>query len=181
MSRLLPPAKDTLTPEQHEVHNKIASGPRGAVVGPLGVWLWRPELADRAQALGEYCRYNSSLSKRLSELAIIITGRHWASEFEWQHHKPIAIEAGLDEKIVEAIRRNDEPEFSNEDEKAVYALSTELWRTKNVSAATYKNAIDKLGQDAVVDLVGVLGYYGFISMTINAFEVAADGPNELET
>jgi len=181
MSRLPPPAKEALTPEQREVHDNITSGPRGAVVGPLGVWLWRPELANRAQALGEYCRYNSSLSKRLSELAIIITGRHWASEFEWQHHKPIAIKAGLDEEIVEAIRQNVKPEFSNEDEKAVYEFSIELWNTKNVSAPIYKNALDTLGQDAVVDLIGVLGYYGFISMTINAFEVPADGPDELDS
>ncbi len=179
MARLAPPAPPNLTPEQKKVHDAITAGPRGAVVGPLGVWLWRPELAQHAQRLGQYCRYDSSLPKRLSELAILITGRYWGAEFEWQHHKPIALKAGLDESIVESLRQQKTPSFSNEDEQCVYDLATSLYQTKKVPEATYQSAIKVLGQDAVVDLVGVLGYYAFISMTINVFEVDADAENEL--
>lgn len=179
MSRLNPPDPATYSSTQQEVHDAITSGPRGAVVGPLGVWLWRPELAQRAQTLGQYCRYDSSLPKRLSELAILITGRYWGSEFEWQHHKPIALDAGLDENIVEAIRKGDTPSFSNDDEQCVYDLAMSLYQERRVPEAIYQSAMKILGQDAVVDLVGVLGYYAFISMTINVFEVDADGENEL--
>lgn len=179
MSRLIPPEPPHLTTKQQKVRDEIVSGPRGQIVGPLGIWLWRPELAQHAQRLGQYCRYDSSLPPRLSELAILITGRYWGAEFEWQHHKPIALKAGLAEDIVEAIRQQKAPSFKNEDEQCVYDLATNLYLKKRVPEANYQSAIKVLGQDAVVDLVGVLGYYAFISMTINVFEIDAEGINEL--
>ncbi|MFK7893360.1 MAG: carboxymuconolactone decarboxylase family protein [Granulosicoccus sp.] len=179
MSRLDPPDPSTYSKAQQDVHDKISSGPRGSVYGPLGVWLWQPQLAQHAQALGQYCRYDSSLSKRLSELAILITGRYWGSEFEWQHHKPIALEAGLDKYIVDAICKEEIPTFTNADEKCVYDLAMSLYRTRKVSADIYQAAVDILGRESVVDLVGVLGYYALISMTINVFEIDAEGENEL--
>lgn len=179
MSRLSPPDPATFSKDQQEAHDAIASGPRGRVAGPLGIWLWRPELAQRAQALGQYCRYDSSLPKRLSELAILITGRYWGSEFEWQHHKPIALEAGLESHVVEAIRKGQTPSFTKNDEQCVYDVATSLYSNRAIPDATYKAAIDTIGREALVDLVGVLGYYAFISMTINVFEVDAEGENEL--
>lgn len=179
MSRLNPPDPANLTKAQQAVSDAITSGPRGRVVGPLAVWLWRPELAQNAQKLGQYCRYDSCLPNRLSELAILITGRYWGAEFEWQHHKPIALDAGLDKEIVEAIRVGDTPSFVNQDEKCVYDCATSLYSTKKIPDAMYQSAVETLGIDAVVDMVGVLGYYAFISMTINVFEVPADGENEL--
>lgn len=179
MSRLEPPAQDELTAEQREVHEQIASGPRGGVYGPLGVWLWRPELASRAQSLGRYCRYDSSLPPRLSELAILVTARHWSAEFEWLHHKQPALDAGLDPAIVEAIRQGQTPEFSKEDERVVYEFAWQLQNNRVVSDATYGRAVDLIGQESVVDLVGVLGYYALISMTINTFQVDAPGSNDL--
>lgn len=179
MSRLETPDTKTLSTEQQEVYDEIAAGPRGGVHGPLGVWLWRPALADRAQALGRYCRYDSSLPARLSELAILSTARHWSAEFEWLHHKQPALDAGLDPQIVESIRLGQTPEFINKDEKAVYEFSQELQNNRKVSDATYNKAVELLGKETVVDLVGVLGYYSLISMTINAFEVDAPGSNDL--
>lgn len=179
MSRLNPPKPSTFSKAQQDVHDAITSGPRGRVAGPLAVWLWRPELAQHAQSLGQYCRYDSCLPKKLSELAILITGRYWGSEYEWQRHKPIALEAGLDKDIVEAIRTFDTPTFTNQDEQCIYDCATSLYRTRGIPDATYQSAIEILGRDAVVDLVGVLGYYAFISMTINVFEVDAGGANEL--
>lgn len=179
MSRLDTPELDTLSPEQRDVHQQIASGPRGGVYGPLGVWLWRPELAARAQALGRYCRYDSSLPPRLSELAILTTARHWSAEFEWLHHKQPALDAGLNPNIVDAIRQDKKPSFANDDEQVVYDFSIELQRNRLVSDATYNQAVKLLGQESVVDLVGVLGYYSLISMTINAFQVDAPGSNDL--
>ncbi len=179
MSRLDAPEIDTLSPEQRDVHERIASGPRGSVHGPLGIWLWRPELASHAQALGRYCRFDSSLPPRLSELAILTTARHWSAEFEWFHHKQPALDAGLNPDIVEAIRRAKTPDFSNDDEKAVYDFSSELQNNRVVSNTTYNKAVELLGQESVVDLVGILGYYSLISMTINAFEVDAPDSNDL--
>jgi 4-carboxymuconolactone decarboxylase len=178
--RELDPA--TMTAEQKAVHDAIASGPRGRVRGPLAVWLHRPQLADRAQALGEYCRYGTSLEKRLSELAIIIMGRTWNAEFEWWAHKPIALKEGVSEAVVEAIRTGAVPPFDKEDEALVYDFLTTLHKERGIPDALYARAVAVLGEGGVVDLVGIAGYYSLISMTIQVFGVLppADAPLELK-
>ncbi len=160
-----------LSPEQRRVHDAITAGPRGQVQGPLRVWLQSAELADRAQALGAFCRFGTSLPPRLSELAILVTGAFWRARFEWHAHAPIGIKAGLDAAAVEAIRTGKPPKFARADEAAAHAFAHELLTTRKVSDATYKRAVDELGLKGVVELTGILGYYGLISITINAFEV----------
>ncbi|MDE2007573.1 MAG: carboxymuconolactone decarboxylase family protein [Rhodospirillales bacterium] len=172
MSRLPDLSPAAMSPEQKRVHDMIASGPRGRVEGPLRVWLHSPELAERAQALGAFCRYGTTLPPRLSELAILITGAHWRAGFEWHIHAPIAIAAGIAPAAAEALRTGAVPRFAQEDEAAVHAFASELLRDRTVSDATFARARAALGDRGVVDLVGVLGYYGFISMTINGFAVA---------
>lgn len=170
----------TYPPEQRAVADAIAAGPRGVVQGPLAVWLHRPGLADRAQALGQYCRYDSSLSPRLSELAILVTARVWGSEFEWHAHKAHALRAGLPAAAVEAIRTHATPALDGAAEQAVYDVATTLNRTRRLDDALYARAEAALGRDGLVDLVGVLGYYTLISMTINAFEVPRPAGTEAE-
>jgi 4-carboxymuconolactone decarboxylase len=160
-----------LDPEQRRVHDAIVAGPRGKVEGPLRVWLTSPELADRAQALGAFCRFGTSLPPRLSELALLVVGAHWRAGFEWHVHHPIAVKAGVDSAALEAIRLGREPLLPRADEAAVYAFARELMTSQRVPASTYRNAVALLGERAVVDLVGVLGYYGLICMTIVAFDV----------
>ena len=112
MARLpeLDPAK--FSPEQKKVHEAILAGPRGKVVGPLKVWLNNPGLAEHAQALGAYARFNSSLPPRLSELAICVTGAFWKANYEWFAHAPLAIKAGIDPAAIEAIRTGGTPKFT---------------------------------------------------------------------
>lgn len=171
MSRVpdLDPA--TLSPEQRRVYDAIMSGPRGVVQGPLRIWLESAGLADKAQALGAFCRFGTSLAPRLSELAILVTGAHWKAGFEWHVHAPIGVKAGLDSAAVEAIRTGAPPQFAAADEAVVYDFARELLTTHAVSPATYGRATAVLGVKGTVELVGILGYYGLISMTIKAFEV----------
>lgn len=172
MPRLPSLSAAQLSPEQTRVHDAIVAGPRGRVQGPLEVWLHSPPLAERAQALGAFCRFGSSLPPRLSELAILVTAAHWRSGYEWHAHAPIAREAGLPEAAIEAIRTGAAPDLAQEDERAVHAFASELLRMRAVSQPVWDRAHAALGTQGLVDLVGVLGYYGLISMTINAFEVA---------
>jgi 4-carboxymuconolactone decarboxylase len=160
-----------LAPEQQSVFDRIRSGPRGRVEGPLRVWLQSPAFADHAQALGSFCRYGAQLSPRLSELAILIVGAHWRSGFEWHVHAPIAAREGVSAEAIEAIRSGQPPQFTREDEQAVYAFSTELLNTRQVSDLIYARSVAAFGIPATVELVGILGYYTMISMTINAFHV----------
>jgi Carboxymuconolactone decarboxylase family len=108
MPRLSPPHPNRLTPEQKRVHDAIVSGPRGVVEGPCGVWLHSPEFADLAQNLGRYCRFDSSVPKRLLEIAILVTAALWRAKFEWWAHSRMARDAGVREAVIEAIRRGDE-------------------------------------------------------------------------
>ena len=172
-------APQDLSEAQRAVWDAIAAGPRGKVVGPLNVWLNSPGLAQRAQDLGAFCRYGTSLPPRLSELAILVTGAHWRAGFEWWAHAPIAAKAGLDPAAIDAIKAGQTPVFAQADEAAVYAFAHELLTRREVSDETYARAVEALGQLGVVDLTGVLGYYGLISMTIKAFHVPVP-PGEAE-
>ncbi|MCF8482779.1 MAG: carboxymuconolactone decarboxylase family protein [Rhodospirillum sp.] len=180
MTRIVPLDPEALSPRQKEVYDAIASGPRGRVRGPLAVWLNRPDLADRAQALGRYCRYDSCLPPRLSELVILITGRHWSAEFEWQAHKAIALEAGVSLSVIDAIRDGTPPPFEREDETVVHDYARALLEDRVISDKVFDRAVSVLGYEAVVDLTGILGYYGLISMTIKAFQVPPLDPDALE-
>ncbi len=166
----------TLTSEQRVIYDEIVRGPRGVVEGPLRVWLNSPKLADRAQALGAFCRFDTSLPPRLSELAIITIGSYWRAGFEWHAHAPLAAKAGISAAAIEAIKRQDpSPPLAETDERSVHAFAYELVRERRVSEGVFADALAAIGEVALVELVGVLGYYSLISMTITAFEVAAPG------
>jgi 4-carboxymuconolactone decarboxylase len=173
---------EELSPSQRKVHDAIVAGPRGKVEGPLRVWLMSPGLAERAQELGSFCRFNTTLPPRLSELAIITTGAFWKAGFEWHVHAPLAVKAGVPSGAVEAIRVGTKPNFEKADEAAVYEFSHELLKSHRVPDVIYTHAIKTLGLQSVVELVGVVGYYSLIAMTINAFEISVpNGTGELFT
>jgi 4-carboxymuconolactone decarboxylase len=171
MQRIPALAPEDLSAEQRAVWDAIASGPRGVVQGPLNLWLNSPGLGQRAQELGAFCRYGTSLPPRLSELAILVIGAYWRAGFEWHVHAPIAEKAGIASEAVAAIKDGKTPAFDKADEQAVHDFAHELLTRREVSDATYAAAEAAVGTLGVVDLTGVLGYYGLISMTIKAFRV----------
>lgn len=171
MARLAPLDLESLTPQQKEVADAIRSGPRGGMRGPFEAWLRSPGLADTAQRLGAYCRFGSSLPADINELAILLTGKHWKAQFEFWAHARLALQAGLDPEIIEAVRTGAQPPFKRDLERVVYDVVTEYFETHRLSAATYGRAIAILGEAGLVDLIGVVGYYGLVSMTLNVFEV----------
>jgi 4-carboxymuconolactone decarboxylase len=156
---------------QQRVWRDIAAGPRGSVPPPLQIWLKSPALAEHAQRLGAFARFGTSLPPRLSELAILMTARHWTAQFEWYHHEVFARKAGLDPDIIAAIADRRIPSFANADEQAVHDFCSVFYRTHSVDDTTYAKAVAQLGEKGVVELVAIMGYYAFISMTLNVFEV----------
>ena len=165
MARIEPVPADQMTPRQKEVHDRIASGPRGRVRGPLAVWLHSPELADRAQHLGEYLRF-AAIPPKLSELAILVTARHWTAQFLWWVHAPIAERNGLARSAIDAIAARRVPAFSDRDEETIYLFVTELLAGKSPAAATYERAEALLGTKGVVDLGAIVGYYSLGAFTV---------------
>jgi 4-carboxymuconolactone decarboxylase len=175
MARMTMPAPADMTDEQRAVHDEAAGGKRGHAPAPLNAWIHAPEFARRAQKLGELLRYDTTLPPRLSELAILVTARHWTAHYEWKAHKPHALAGGLDPAIIAAIATRAEPSFTAPDERIVYAVATSLLRTQAVPDPLYAEALDILGERALVELVGVLGYYALVSMTLNTFQIGMPG------
>jgi 4-carboxymuconolactone decarboxylase len=137
----------------------------------MQAWIANPELARRAQQLGEVVRYRTSIPARLRELAILLTARHWTSHYEWNAHKAEALKAGLDPAVIAAIALQEEPQFHAEDERCVYRFATAVLTEGRVSDELYGAAVACIGETAVVELVGTLGYYGLVSMTNNVFGI----------
>ena len=162
---------DTMSPEQRAVHDKIVSGPRGRIQGPLRAALHNPELADKWQALGALLRYGTTLSPRLSELAILVTGRACNSPFEWYAHRAEAEKAGIEQPVIEAILAGTEPPGLSADDAAIYHYAVELNRHNSVSDASYGAALARFGERIVVELTALIGYYTMVAMTLNAHEI----------
>lgn len=171
MTRIAAPNPKALDAEQRRVYDAIVAGPRGKVEGPLAIWVNNPGLAEPAQQLGAYCRYGTNLSPRLAELAILIAGAYWRAGYEWAYHAPIGLKAGLDPDVLENIRTGVAPRFKEQDEQTVYDFSMELLNTRRVPPPLWERAKAVLGEKALIDVVGILGYYSLISLTINAFEI----------
>ncbi|WP_310632852.1 carboxymuconolactone decarboxylase family protein [Paraburkholderia sp.] len=169
----------TATHEQKAVLAEILSGPRGNLNGPFLGWIHSPELAQHAQRLGAFCRYNTGLPLRLSELAILVTAQRWQAQAEWFIHYPIALKAGVPETLAEQIRTGVQPVFDEADDALVYAFTTELYDAKRVSDATYARAVERFGHETTINLVGLLGYYALVAMTLNTFGMRAEGQTTL--
>ncbi|MFC5429942.1 carboxymuconolactone decarboxylase family protein [Paraburkholderia denitrificans] len=167
------------TPEQKAVLDEILAGPRGNLNGPFLGWIHSPELAQHAQRLGAFCRYRTGLPLRLSELAILVTAACWQAQAEWYIHYPIALQAGVPEVLAQQIRTGAEPHFEDPDDALIHAFVTELYDTKRVSDETYARTMTRFGREVTVNLVGLLGYYAFVAMTLNVFEMRAERQNTL--
>jgi 4-carboxymuconolactone decarboxylase len=156
---------DQMNAEQKKLLEVLLAGPRGggnaspeAVQkmlrrGPFNAWMRSPDLGNRLQNVGEYIRYKTSLPLRLNEFAILITAREWTSQYEWYAHYPLAMKAGLDAKVADELALGRRPSAMNDDE------------------AAFNRALALLGEQGVVDLVGVSGYYTAVSMTLNLAQV----------
>ena len=164
-------SRDEMNEAQRRAVDDAVAGKRGTAPPPLLAWLHSPEMAQRAQRLGEFVRYDTSLPAQLSELAILVTARFWTSHYEWYAHKREALKAGLDPKVIEAIARRRRPALDDPKARAVYDFSKALHETHSVPPAVFAAAAQELGQRGVVELIGILGYYTLISMTLNACEI----------
>ncbi|MBC3953706.1 carboxymuconolactone decarboxylase family protein [Pseudomonas triticifolii] len=178
-SRLSPLSEEQMDESQRAVLSDILSGPRGNLDGPFLAWIHSPELANHAQRLGAFCRYGTRLELRLTELAILFTASWWQSQAEWQIHEPIARSAGVSDSVIASLKQQLLPEFQSDDERIVYRLGKALYEHRRVDDALYAEAITMLGEPAVVELIGVYGYYALVAMTLNVFSVRRDGNTPL--
>lgn len=165
--RFRPLTYDEMTPAQRTMIEHVLAGPRGSLDGPFNVQLRSPEMGDLGQQFGAATRFATTVPRKLYELAIIITARHWTAQFEWTAHRRGAVQAGISPAVADAIAQGRRPAALPPDEEVVYNFATELLETKQVSDATFDAAKKLLGERGVVELINVMGWYGTVSMFLN--------------
>jgi 4-carboxymuconolactone decarboxylase len=158
---------DKLTAAQKKAVDEFVAGRGAPVLGPFVPLLRSPEVFLRAKAMGDYLRFKTVLPPKLRELAILVTARQWTQQYEWGFHSVVAIKAGLSPEIIKAVADGRRPAGMSDDEEVVHDFCIELHHNKGVSDAIYARALAKFGEQGIIDLASLNGYYTFLSMVMN--------------
>ncbi|WP_423066085.1 carboxymuconolactone decarboxylase family protein [Devosia sp. CN2-171] len=169
-----------MTDDQRTAVAEVVAGPRGKVPSPMVAWLRNPELARRGQRLGEVLRYDTTLDRAEVELATLVAARHFTAHQVWTSHKRYGLEAGLDESMVAAIAARSVPSFDEDRLRIVFEVANLLLNDHRLPAVVYARAVQVLGERGVVELVAIVGYYCFVALTVNAFELGLPTNNAPE-
>lgn len=173
LDRMPPLDPVAMTDAQRRAADELTAGPRGGVKGPFIPLLRSPELMDRLQKVGEYLRYHSVIDARISEFAMLLVSRHWTQQFEWATHVPLALKAGLRQEHIDALAEGRRPLAMAPDEEVAYDLVHELHASHGVCDATYVRATRIFGENGLIDLLGVVGYFTTVSMVLNVAHTPA--------
>jgi 4-carboxymuconolactone decarboxylase len=166
--KLLSPGE--MSADQKQTYDESIVGKRGAPPAPMMAWLNSPEMARHATRLGGFLRFDTLFPAKLSEIAILVTARHWTSHYEWYAHKRLALKGGMDPKIIDAIRDRRIPQFDDPKGQMIYEVAKSLHEGHAVSNSLYDEAVKVLSERGVVEVIGLCGYYTMVSMTLNTFE-----------
>ena len=186
MSRLPDLRRDQLDPAGQEVFDLVVGTrgsqvvtPAGGLAGPFNAFVHAPDVGRHLASLGAALRFGTSIERRLTEVAIITVGSRWKAEFEWWAHAGMAREHGVPDAVVDAIGRGDDPPFTADDERVVYAVARQLALSGQLSQENYTAAQGLLGDAGIVELVSLCGYYTLVAYLLNAFEVPVPPGTEL--
>ena len=153
--------------------SRYATGLRG----PIGMWAYSPEMAENLFPASTYLRFGTEKDQRLTELVILATAREVQSQYEWSAHAPAGERAGLEPEIIDLVRRRSDLDSAGEvpglgdQERTIIAFVREVVTEEKVTSATFARARELFGEQGVMDLAGLVGYYGFINITLKAFDV----------
>jgi 4-carboxymuconolactone decarboxylase len=166
--KLLSPGE--MNADQKQTYEEAIAGKRGAAPAPMMAWLNSPDMARHATRLGEQLRFNTIFPPKLSEIAILVTARHWTAHYEWWAHKRLALKGGMDPKIIDDIRDRRTPTFDDPKGRMIYDVAKSLHEGHGLSTALYAEAVKILSERGLVEVIGLCGYYTLVSMTLNTFE-----------
>ena len=172
------PTMEQLNPEQQAVAAEVLKQSSAGLGGPYGMLIKSPELLKRYLLMTDYLRQKTSLPHRLNEMAILLEARLWDAQYEWWAHEPLARKAGVPDAIIEDIRAGKRPAAMQPDEAIVYDVVTEILNKRQLSDETFNRARQVLGEQQVVDLVAVTGFYVMVSAVVIAgrIEIPGGGP-----
>lgn len=173
MARIALPAREEMTEQQRNVYDEAASGPRGHAPTPFMAWLHNPELAQRAQNLGAFVRFETSVPPRLARIGALLVARRWKSPYIWYTHKKGALALGIDPAIIDDIKEGRTPRFEDSLEQLIHDFSAHLQDTQSVPDDLYQACVAALGEKTLVEFVAIMGYYAFVATTLKTFEIGA--------
>ena len=167
--RMPPIPKDKMSEAQKQAYDEVTAGPRGAggAEGPFVPLLRSPELMSRLQKTGEYLRFHNTIGPKLTEFVILLTARQWTQQYEYDVHQVNGAKAGLKQETISAITEGRRPTGMAADEEIVYDFCSELRQNHSVGDTTYARAVSKFGEQGVVDMTGLVGYYTTLAMIMN--------------
>ena len=171
--RLPMPSADTMTPAQRDAAQSLIDGPRKGVYGPFLPLLRSPVLMERIGRVGEFLRFESVLDARVRELVTCAVARHVSNQFEWAMHAPLARKAGVSEATIEALRQGARPRALPADEETALDFTRELLQTHGVSDPTYAAALQAFGEQGLVELATLIGYFAMVSWVMNVARTPA--------
>jgi 4-carboxymuconolactone decarboxylase len=166
--------RDRMSDAQRMAADELIAGPRKGVTGPFIALLRSPELMSRLQKVGEFLRFQSSLPARVLEFGSLVVARQWTQQFEWSTHVPLALKAGTARETIDSLREGRRPTTMSADEALVYDFVTELTLNKGVCDSSYRECINCFGEQGVLDLIGLVGYFILVSMVLNVANTPAD-------
>ncbi|HXH83815.1 MAG TPA: carboxymuconolactone decarboxylase family protein [Candidatus Tectomicrobia bacterium] len=175
VERMRPLGPTEMTEAQRAAAEELTAGPRGGVRGPFIPLLRSPELLRHLRPVGDYLRFGSVLEPRIRELLVLLVSRQWTQQFEWGVHRPLAEAAGLSGRTLAALADGRRPAAMADDEQAAYDLAEELIRTHGVSDETYGRAAAIFGEQGIVEIVGILGYFTTMAMVLNVAHTPPEG------
>lgn len=172
MARIEDVNREKLSPRQQQLHDDfLRSRPHKTLTGPFSVLIHMPDIAEPADKLVNYYRGKSKLGRRLIELIILLVVRSATAGYAWSVHEPHALNAGIPQETIDAIRARKRPDLKREDERLIYDLVTELLTNKTLSSATFERAKAAFGLEGLIEAVTCTGFYGMIGFVLNAFEI----------
>src|SRR5271165_4078225 len=168
--RLAVLSSDEMTAEQLDLYREILGGP----AGPFNAMLYAPSVGHALQELGAAIRFRTQLAPRIREMAILVVAQAWDSGYERTSHEPIGREAGLTEPEIEALRDGADPGFTDKQEQVAYSVVRALTGpAADLDDQEYDTAVAVLGQQALVELSALVGYYATLALQMRIFRVPA--------
>jgi len=176
---------DSAGQDAFDTYVRPGTGYETGLRGPIGMLMHSPELAKAVFDVRQRVRYGSAKDQRLTELTIILTARELDNQYIYTAHEPAARREGLEQGIIDIVRFRKsldevgETDGLGETERVIIDFTREVISEEKVSSEVFARAIELLGNEGVVDLTGLIGYYNFIAMNLRAFDVQRPAGSEL--
>jgi 4-carboxymuconolactone decarboxylase len=177
------PRPDELDAEQRAYYDELVASPRhreeimddqGRLRGPFNARLLDPAVGRATQAEGAALRFNSTLTDRERELAILTVARHENSAFEWQAHLAVGLRVGLTEGEVASIGASTSAWLTDDGERECVDLTRELLETHDLTDASFERGVETVGMAKVFDIISIVGHYQHTALALRVWRVPAD-------